>query len=213
MRLWPWLADRHAGFTTPPPHGMTIHIRPVPPTELEGTAPMLTSLLYRVVNDGTPLGFLPPLSALEAHNYWLSLAPDLRNGTRLLLVAFTQRGPAGSAQLVLSTTPNGRHRAEIQKLFVASEVRGNGVGRALVSALHHAARRSQRSLIVLNTRRWQPAEAFYRRLGYREVGVIPGWTIGPQGERYDHVTLYHELGHTSLSTRGARHGTSIRVRD
>jgi len=192
---------------------MTIHIRPVLPTELEGTAPMLTSLLYQAVNGGSPLGFVPPLSALEAHNYWLSLAPELHNGSRLLLVAFTQQGPAGSAQLVLSTTPNGRHRAEIQKLFVAAEVRGNGVGRALVAALHYAARRSHRSLIVLNTRRGQPAEAFYRRLGYREVGVIPGWTIGPQGERYDHVTLYHELGHTSLNSRGARHGTSMRVRD
>jgi len=127
---------------------MTIHIRPVPPTELEWTAPMLTSLLYQAVNGGSPLGFLPPLSALEAHNYWLSLAPELQSGTRLLLVAFTRQGPAGSAQLVLSTTPNGRHRAEIQKLFVAAEVRGNGVGRALVAALHYAARRSHRSLIV-----------------------------------------------------------------
>jgi len=27
------------------------------------------------------------------------------------------------------------------------------------------------------------------------------------------VTLYHELGHTSLNSRGARHGTSMRVRD
>jgi hypothetical protein len=24
-------------------------------------------------------------------------------------------------------------------------------------------------------------------------GVIPGWTIGPTEERYDHVTLYQEL--------------------
>ena len=192
---------------------MTIHIRPVLPTELEGTAPMLTSLLYQAVNGGSPLGFVPPLSALEAHNYWLSLAPELRDGSRLLLVAFTQQGPAGSAQLVLSTAPSGRHRAEIQKLFVASEVRGNGVGRALVTALHYAARRSHRSLIVLDTRRGDPAEAFYRRLGYREVGVIPGWTIGPQGERYDHVTLYHELGHASLASRVARLGTSVRVRE
>jgi GNAT superfamily N-acetyltransferase len=192
---------------------MTIHIKPVLPTELEGTAPMLTSLLHRVVNGGSPLGFLPPLSALDAHTYWLSLAPELQQGTRLLLVAFTQQGPAGAAQLVLSTAPNGRHRAEIQKLFVANEVRGNGVGRALITALHYAARRSHRSLIVLNTRRGEPAEAFYRRLGYREVGVIPGWTVGPQGERYDHVTLYHELGHASLSSRVTRLGTSVRVRD
>ncbi len=37
------------------------------------------------------------------------------------------------------------------------------------------------------------AETFYKRLGYREAGVIPGWTLGPAGERYTHVTLYREL--------------------
>ncbi len=173
---------------------MTIHIRPVLPTELEQSAPMLSSLLCETVNGGTPLGFQAPLTAFEAQTYWLSLAPELQRGTRLLLAAYTAQGPAGSAQLLLSTTPNGRHRAEIQKLFVARELRGHGVGRALVAALHYSARRSRRSLLILNTRRGEPAEAFYRQLGYREVGVLPGWTIGPHGERYDHVSLYHDLG-------------------
>jgi len=192
---------------------MTLHIKPVLPTDLEETAPVLTSLLCRAVNGGSALGFLPPLTALEAHVYWLSLAPELQSGARLLLAAYTPHGPAGSAQLVLSTAPNGRHRAEIQKLFVASEARGQGVGRALIAALHYAARRSHRSLLILNTRRGHPAEGFYRRMGYHEVGVIPGWTVGSQGERYDHVTLYHELAHTSLSPRVARLGTSVRVPD
>jgi acetyltransferase len=181
---------------------MTIHIRPVLPTELEKSAPMLTSLLCEAVDAGSPHGFPSSLSALDAHNYWLSLAPELQNGTRLLLAAFTGAGPAGAAQLVLSRTPNGQHGAEIQHLFVARERRGHGVGRALVAALHYAARRSRRSLLILNTRRGDPAEAFYRQLGYREVGVIPGATIGPQGERYDHVALYHELGRASQPFAG-----------
>ena len=158
---------------------------------------MLSSLLCETVNGGAPLGFHAPLTAFEAQTYWLSLATELQQGTRLLLAAYTAQGPAGAAQLVLPATPSGRHRAEIQKLFVARELRGHGVGRALLSALHLAARRSRRSLLILNTRRGDSAEAFYRQLGYREVGVIPGWTIGPRGERYDHVTLYHELGRPS----------------
>jgi hypothetical protein len=46
---------------------------------------------------------------------------------------------------------------------------------------------------LLNTRKDGRAETFYKRLGYREAGVIPGWTLGPAGERYTHVTLYREL--------------------
>jgi hypothetical protein len=48
-------------------------------------------------------------------------------------------------------------------------------------------------LLLLNTRRGEPAEGFYKRLGYREVGVVPGYSIGPAGERYDTVALYQEL--------------------
>jgi hypothetical protein len=30
-------------------------------------------------------------------------------------------------------------------------------------------------------------------LGYRDAGVIPGYSIGMAGERYDHIRLYREL--------------------
>ena len=62
-----------------------------------------------------------------------------------------------------------------------------------MAALHDAAREHGRSLLLLNTRKDGRAERFYKRLGYREAGVIPGWTLGPAGERYTHVTLYREL--------------------
>ncbi len=45
----------------------------------------------------------------------------------------------------------------------------------------------------LSTRQGTPAETLYRRLGYKQVGVLPGWSIGPFGERNTHVTLYQEL--------------------
>jgi hypothetical protein len=40
----------------------------------------------------------------------------------------------------------------------------------------------------------------YKSLGYQEAGVIPGWTIGRDGERYDDVTLYQEIGKLQLNT-------------
>ena len=139
------------------------------------------------------MGFLPPLTATEGRDYWLSLRPELEAGSRLLLAAFADDRLVGSGQLALSSSPAARHRAELQKLFVASTLRGQGVGRLLLAALHDAARQRGRSLLLLNTRRGQPAENFYKGLGYREAGVLPGWSVGVAGERYDHVTLYQEL--------------------
>ena len=172
---------------------MSISIRPVSPRELESLLPALVELLKDTVNGGVPMGFLPPLTRDEARDYWLSLRPELQAGSRLVLAAFDAYGIVGSGQLLLSPWRNSRHRAELQKIFVATALRGRGVGRLLMTAFHAVARQHGRSLLLLNTRRGEPAEKFYKGLGYGEVGVIPGWTVGPQGERYDHVTLYQEL--------------------
>jgi acetyltransferase len=173
--------------------GLSLQIRLVSPTELESLLPALVELLRDTVNGGMSMSFLPPLTHDEARDYWLSLRPELQAGSRLLLAAYTEDGIVGSGQLSLSPWPNSRHRAELQKLFVATALRGRGVGKSLMAALHDAARRHGRSLLLLNTRRGEPSEAFYKGLGYGEVGVIPGWTVGSAGERYDHVTLYQEL--------------------
>jgi hypothetical protein len=61
-----------------------------------------------------------------------------------------------------------------------------------MAALHGWARQRGRSLVLLNARR-DVAERFYKPLGYREVGVIPGYSLGSNGERIDTVSLYTEL--------------------
>jgi acetyltransferase len=81
----------------------------------------------------------------------------------------------------------------LQKLFVAQAARQRGLGALLMDALHESARERGRSLVLLSARRGDPAERFYRRLGYREIGVVPGYSIGSAGERYDNVDFYREL--------------------
>jgi GNAT superfamily N-acetyltransferase len=168
-------------------------VRRVWPSEIELLLPALVTLLRETVNGGSPLGFMPPITATQACEYWLSLRPELYAGSRVLLAAFAGRRVIASGQLRFPTVPNGSHRAEVQKLFVSNPRRGRGIGRVLMAALHDAARQHGRNLLLLNTRRGGPAEEFYKRLGYREVGVVPGYTIGPSGERYDSMALYHQL--------------------
>jgi len=172
---------------------MSLIIRPVSPTELDDAVPTLVELLRDTVNGGASMGFVAPLSRHDARDYWLSLRPALRSGDRLLIGAFCDDIVVGSVQLNFPPWPNARHRAELQKLLVAPAFRGQGVGRSLMVAVHDAARRHGRSLLLLNTRHRGRAETFYKDLGYREIGVIPGYATGPTGERYDDIALYHEL--------------------
>jgi len=171
----------------------SITIRQVSTLEFVAVLPELIDLFLETVNGGSPLGFLAPITRETVRDYLISLFPEVEAGSRLVLVAYHNNVVVGSGQLALSRRSNSPHRAELERLFVERASRGRGIGTSLMHGLHSVARQNGRTLILLNTRRGEPAEAFYKGLGYREVGVIPGWTIGAEGERYDHVTLYLEL--------------------
>jgi GNAT superfamily N-acetyltransferase len=168
-------------------------VRPVFAAELEELAPTLARLLVRTVNAGSGLGFVPPVPAERVRDYWISLLPELRGGSRVLLVAEVDGCIVGSGQFWMPRFPAALHRAEIQKLFVDLEARGQRIGELLMAALHDAARVRGRSLLVLNTRRGAPPERFYRRLGYLDLGVLPGGIRGAAGERYDLLTMFRDL--------------------
>lgn len=172
-----------------------VTIRQIHAPDLKHVITDLIDVFLDTVNSGSPLGFLPPITREMAREYWISLLHELQpNGGRILLVATNEVGRVvGSGQLALSQRQNSPHRAELQRLFVARAARGQGIGAALVLALHDVARQHGRTLISLSTRRGEQPEDFYKSLGYKEAGVIPGWTIGRAGEKYDHVTMYQEI--------------------
>lgn len=168
-------------------------IRTISASELDSVLPDLVQVFRDVINGGVPLGFFAPIRLQTAHDYWLSIIPELKAGTRLLLVASNDGGVLGSGQISLAQRENSRHRAEVQKLFVARAARGQGIGKLLMQALHDVALEHGRTLIQLNTRVGLDAVGFYKALGYREVGVVPGWTIDAEGRRFDHVEMYKSL--------------------
>ena len=172
---------------------MSVTIRAISAADLDCVLSPLTELLRESVDAGASLGFLAPLSYEDARDYWWSLRPELQAGSRLLLAAYAEDRVIGSGQLALPKWSNATHRAELQKVFVATAMRGQGVGRRLMTGLHDAARAHGRSLLLLSTRHGEPTEEFYKGLGYREVGVIPGYMYGPGGKRYDNLVLYQEL--------------------
>ena len=171
---------------------MATEIRTVRPDEFPSLVPALVDLLIDTVDDGASLGFIPPVVPEAAWKYWIGLVSELAAGSRVLVGVFCDGHIAGSAQLWLPSLPNARHRADVQKVFIARTLRGRGVGAALMTALHECARQRERSLLLLHARR-NVADRFYKPLGYREVGVIPGYSLGSNGARIDTASLYLEL--------------------
>jgi putative acetyltransferase len=76
--------------------------------------------------------------------------------------------------------PDGAGQAELKRLFVAAEARGQGIARGILAALERAARNERVHLMQLETGVHSPeALALYRRAGYLERGPFGSYRPDP----------------------------------
>jgi GNAT superfamily N-acetyltransferase len=66
----------------------------------------------------------------------------------------------------------------VELLWLEEGMRQEGLGRRLMMEAERRARHARKDLVYLNTYTFQ-APGFYRRLGFRRIGAIPGY---PRGE-------------------------------
>lgn len=171
---------------------MPFTIRAITAAELPALRPQLVKLLQHNVDDGASIGFLPPLSAAEAADYWQSVAEALTGLYRIMLVAEADGQLLGTVQLDLVAKANAPHRAEVIKLMVEPAARRQGVGRALMHAIEARAKEIGRTTLVLDTRQGDPSEQLYQGLGYVRVGAIPQYVISEKGGM-DATVIYYKL--------------------
>jgi GNAT superfamily N-acetyltransferase len=167
-----------------------IEIRDIARGNFDGEA--LAALLIDAVDSGAAVGFLAPLPRERALLYWEEIRSSLGDGL-VLLGAYKEGRLVGSVQLSCAWQPNGRHRAEIQKLFVHTAQRRQGIARALMTAVEERAQRLGRWLLILDTRQGDNAEPLYEKLGYVRVGSIPDYALSSRGELHPTVIFYKRL--------------------
>ncbi|HUQ91478.1 MAG TPA: GNAT family N-acetyltransferase [Bryobacteraceae bacterium] len=163
------------------------------PEDLMRQIQPLCDLLGDAVESGASIGFLPPLNPMEAFVFWDSVREAMEEGSRILLVAVEAGELVGTVQLELCTRANGAHRAEVVKLLVHRIARRRGIGAALLAAAEEAGRQSGRTLLVLDTRKGDPSEALYAKLGYTKAGEIPGYARSANGELHATCIFYKTL--------------------
>jgi ribosomal protein S18 acetylase RimI-like enzyme len=153
----------------------------------------LVSLLRDAVESGAAVGFLPPLSDKDARLHWRRLIERLPTGLTVLLGAREDGHLVGCVHLELENRPNGKHRAEVIMLLVGLGYRRRGIGRSLMRALDKEAQRRGRTLLVVEIRKGDPAEALCRQMHFQEAGIVPRYARSASGALQDFVFLYREL--------------------
>ena len=156
--------------------------------EDHGVREGLCELLTDAVHGGASIGFLAPLTSDRANAYWDATWRDLAEG-KVLLIAEEGDRVVGAVQLEPGRKENGRHRGEVQKLFVLGSHRGRGISRALLEALEREARGLGLTTLTLDTERDSAAESVYRHLGWTRAGEIPDFALTPSGKM--HATVYY----------------------
>lgn len=153
----------------------------------------LSALLHACVHDGASIGFVLPHSKADSTGFWRDkVLTAVRDGGRLLLVAWADGRIVGSVQLDYDTPANQPHRAEIRKLLVHPDFRRRGIARGLMAEIERRAVALERSLLTLDTRTGDSAEPLYLSLGYQTTGIIPGYCRDTVGDRLDATTIMYK---------------------
>jgi GNAT superfamily N-acetyltransferase len=113
----------------------------------------------------------------------------VHSGRDLLAVLTVDGVTAGWAALVGSSSPLRSHWVTVLRVQIHPSRQGGGLGRVLMEGVHDIARQRRWEFVYLTARGGTGVDAFYRGLGYREVGRLPGAIRLAPGDDRDEILL------------------------
>jgi ribosomal protein S18 acetylase RimI-like enzyme len=169
-----------------------IQIKPLSPSP--DIRAMLSEMLIEAVADGGSVSFMHPLPPEVANAFWENSLAAAARGERVVLGALEGEKLVGTVTLLLDLAPNQPHRAEIAKLMTRISHRGRGVAKALLNRAERMAVERARTLLVLDTAADGGASGLYEGFGFKLAGVIPDYSLKPQGGLTDVMIYWKQAG-------------------
>jgi ribosomal protein S18 acetylase RimI-like enzyme len=144
------------------------------------------ALFYELVADGAALGWTEPPTVPEVRDLLAAVTAGVAAGDAALAFAVTGNDQvAGLGYWRRYDRPTHRVNADLEKLAVSPAAQGQGVGRALLSALITAARTRRIETLTLDLRGDNVrAAALYESAGFTRYGTLPGF-VAVGDRRYD----------------------------
>jgi GNAT superfamily N-acetyltransferase len=142
-----------------------------------------------VSNAGGAVGFVPPVGFDDVAPVLDKLLEGVHAGRDVLALLTVDGATAGFAVLVGSWSPLRRHWATVLRVQVHPSHQGSGLGRVLMAGVHDIARSRDWEFLYLSARGGTGVDGFYRRLGYQELGRLPGAIRMAPGDDRDEIML------------------------
>ncbi len=147
-----------------------------------------------VTNAGGAVGFLPPVTAEQIRPTARTALARVSDGSATLVVLGESDRIVAWCVLEESPSELRRHWRTVVRVQVAPDRQGAGLGEQLMRAAADVARDELKlAALCLSVRGGTGIEHFYRRLGYREIGRLPGAIrVGPDDDR-EEILMWREL--------------------
>jgi acetyltransferase len=170
-----------------------VRLRQVHPAEADAICAALASLHLDALRSGMALGALQSMGRGALERFYRETVRTLDERERIVVVAEAGSDLVGMAHLVFSGATNADHRAEVQRVAVASAARSRGIGRQVMGEIETVARERRIMLLWLTTHDGTDACAFYEALGYARLGVMPNYSRRPDGTLWPGAFYFKEL--------------------
>jgi len=146
-----------------------------------------------VTNAGGAVGFVPPVTRDDVAPALDRLLEGVSSGRDVLALLTVDGATAGFASIVGFSSPLRRHWATVLRVQVHPSRQGQGLGRVLMTGVHDIARARGLEFLHLGARGGTGVDAFYRGLGYTEVGRVPGAIRVAADDDREEILLVHRL--------------------
>jgi ribosomal protein S18 acetylase RimI-like enzyme len=163
------------------------------------TIATLADIMIDVVAGGASVSFMHPLARGDAEAFWEGSLAAAERGERVVFGALDGDTLVATVTLQLACPPNQPHRGEIAKMMTRPGHRGRGIATRLLRAAEARAVAAGKTLLVLDTAVEDGASDFYRRLGYSEAGIIPGYAFTPHGGLSGTRIFWKRIGASSVA--------------
>jgi GNAT superfamily N-acetyltransferase len=153
----------------------------------------VVGLWVEVTNAGGAVGFVPPVHAEDVRPLAEATLKAVAEGPDRLLIQTDDGELTGLLFMIDNRFAFKAHWRVLKRVMVTPRGQGRGLGTALMREAERVGREMGLAALSLTVRSGAGTEKFYERLGYTEVGRLPGaLRIGPDDER-DEIYMWLPL--------------------
>ncbi|MFC8846352.1 MULTISPECIES: GNAT family N-acetyltransferase [unclassified Micromonospora] len=153
----------------------------------------VVALWVDVTNAGGAVGFVAPVSSADVRPVAEATFAGIVDGPDRLLVGYDGERPAAVLVFADNRFDLKAHWCVLKRVMVHPDAQGRGYGAALMREAERLGRKLGRAALHVTVRGGLGLERFYARLGYREVGRLPGALRVAPGDDRDEILMWLDL--------------------